>query len=497
MVQFVDFVVDDVTLICLILGSFILFYGLISLGIKEKLYLSESLVATIFGIIIGPYGADLFTFFRSNSNDHHEFDKVMFQFARIAVGIQVMFAGVELPAKYIKKQWKSLAMLLGPCMTLSWLATAGLIHGILGVSWLNSLIIGSCVAPTDPVLANSIVRGKFAEKYVPVHVRDILSAESGANDGLGFPFLFIGLLIKLEPLERENYGHALSEWVIWIVLYQVVLGCAMGAVIGWGAKTMMWYSKKLNLMDKESFLSFAIALAIFTIGVVGRIESDDLLACFVAGNFLNWDDQFRQSIESEHIQSVFDNLINLSFFVFFGATYPWETMGTMVALTPWRLVLLGITVMLFRRLPFVFILHNVTPAIRNWKEAMFAGWFGPIGVSGLFYAYLLTHYQKDVPDIVKLTIPVVSFLVLTSVIVHGVTVPIFKLSKNIHRRRISWEKDPASSNESEMEGMEDNDVDKQRDEEVKLEIVAKDNRREEVAVDIADIHIEADGRLGR
>ena len=39
--------------------------------------------------------------------------------------------------------------------------------------------------PTDPVLAASIVRGRYAEKHVARNVRDIVSAESGANDGLG------------------------------------------------------------------------------------------------------------------------------------------------------------------------------------------------------------------------------------------------------------------------------------------------------------------------
>jgi len=70
-------------------------------------------------------------------------------------------------------------------------------------------LIASCVTPTDPVrlfelnlcgsyfncdsflyfdlliqiLANSIVQGSFAEKYIPINVRHLLSAESGANDG--------------------------------------------------------------------------------------------------------------------------------------------------------------------------------------------------------------------------------------------------------------------------------------------------------------------------
>ncbi|KAI9142949.1 Cation/H+ exchanger [Paraphysoderma sedebokerense] len=419
------------TIICLVLGSFILLYGLISLLVKERLYLSESLVAALVGILIGPHALNLLQVF--HTKDHHTIEHAIFQFSRIAIGIQVMFAGVELPAKYIKWQWKSLAMLLGPCMISSWLATSAMIRYILGI---DSLIIGSCVAPTDPVLANGIVRGKFAER-IPVHVRDIISAESGANDGLGFPFLFIALLIKLEPPGNEDYGHAVLSWLVVVVLYQVLFSCVLGALIGAMGKRMLWYAKKHKLIDKESFLTFAISLAIFTIGAVGILESDDLLACFVAGNYLNWDDQFRKSIESEHIQSVFDNLINLSFFVFFGATFPWSYIGASAQLATWKMVVLGVAVMLFRRLPIVFILHRWIPVLVNWKEALFVGWFGPIGVSGLFYAYLLTHYHAEsgVPSLVKLAVPIVSFLVLTSLVVHGITVPIIKLSTSIKKRK--------------------------------------------------------------
>lgn len=57
----------------------------------------------------------------------------------------------------------------------------------------------------DTVHCCSIVKGRFAEKYVPKPVRDVLSAESGANDGLGYPFMFIAIFL----MDRKNqtYGN--------------------------------------------------------------------------------------------------------------------------------------------------------------------------------------------------------------------------------------------------------------------------------------------------
>lgn len=59
-------------------------------------------------------------------------------------------------------------------------------------TWLEfsaSLLISACITATDPILAQSVVSGKFAQR-VPGHLRNLLSAESGCNDGMAFPFYF-------------------------------------------------------------------------------------------------------------------------------------------------------------------------------------------------------------------------------------------------------------------------------------------------------------------
>lgn len=82
-------------------------------------------------------------------------------------------------------------------MTSAWFVTSLLIWGLIpGLTFLECLVIGACVTPTDPVLSNAICKGvsslhvladlqRFAEKHLPKTVRDIIVAEAGANDGLG------------------------------------------------------------------------------------------------------------------------------------------------------------------------------------------------------------------------------------------------------------------------------------------------------------------------
>ena len=95
----------------------------------------------------------------------------------------------------------------------------------------DSLCVGACVTATDPVLASSVVgKGKFA-KRVPGHLRNLLSAESGSNDGMAFPFLYIALYIILD---NYNAGHTVKDWICISVLYEVVMGTVLGALIGVG-----------------------------------------------------------------------------------------------------------------------------------------------------------------------------------------------------------------------------------------------------------------------
>lgn len=73
-----------------------------------------------------------------------------------------------------------------------------------------SLVVASCVTPTDPILAQAVVGGPWAEKHVPTHLRHMLMCESGCNDGAAFPFLYLALFLTVN---RDNHGKAIAEWV--------------------------------------------------------------------------------------------------------------------------------------------------------------------------------------------------------------------------------------------------------------------------------------------
>jgi NhaP-type Na+/H+ or K+/H+ antiporter len=122
------------------------------------------------------------------------------------------------------------------------------------LSTLTAMVIASLVTSTDPVLSQAIAKGPFADKYVPRALREIISAEAGANDGFGFPFLLLATyLIRHTPEDDVNFkpdaprinarsgdvgrlggdaGKAIETWIVEGWLYFILLGAVIGAVIG-------------------------------------------------------------------------------------------------------------------------------------------------------------------------------------------------------------------------------------------------------------------------
>lgn len=150
-------------------GGYITLFGLISYFLKERLYISEATLATCTGIIFGPLVADVFSpgswvshadSGASSVLENEALNELTFQITRIVIGVQVLFTGIALPKAYLRKEWVSLATLLGPIMVSAWFVTSLLIWGLIpGLNFLECLVVGACVTPTDPVLANSICKG--------------------------------------------------------------------------------------------------------------------------------------------------------------------------------------------------------------------------------------------------------------------------------------------------------------------------------------------------
>ncbi|KIH91556.1 hypothetical protein SPBR_01467 [Sporothrix brasiliensis 5110] len=451
----------DFNIVVSVLGGWVSLFGLVSYLCKEKFYLSglnvnpPVVISLLAGVAFSPSGANLIRpleYAGSQAN----LDSATLYFSRLVLGVQLVLAGVQLPSRYLQRHWRPLTWLLLPIMTVMWLATSLLIWGLVTprLSFLHALAIGSCATPTDPILSNVIVKGRFADQNVPVELQHIIIAESGANDGLGYPFLFFALyLIQYIgfdatpefPVPEGGAGKAIGLWFGETLGYTILLSIVYGAVVGYVAKELLHWAEQRKFVDRESFLVFAISLALFIVGTCGLIGSDDVLACFIAGNIFTWDDWFRLETKDDSLQPTIDMLLNVTIFMWYGAVCPWSSFLNGPVPLP-RLVALGILMLLLRRLPWIMAIHKYIPQIQEWRQGIFVGFFGPVGVSAIFYLYITLDFLEKLsprslddgtdnpaklrPDVATLgetATSVVWFLSIVSIVVHGLSVPLGKL----------------------------------------------------------------------
>ncbi|KAI9864760.1 MAG: hypothetical protein M1824_004667 [Vezdaea acicularis] len=435
--------ITNFNIVLSVLGGFISLFGLVSYLFKEKFYLSEALISLIAGVIFSPHAANVVRPLDYALGSEDDLKKITLYFSRLVLGVQLVLAGVQLPSRYIVQEWRSLALLLGPGMTGMWICSSLLIWALVpNLSFLHSLAIGACVTPTDPVLSNSLLKGKFADKNIPKDLQKIVIAESGANDGLGYPFLFFALyLIKYVGSGGEGQtggaAKAMGYWFGETWGYTILLSVVYGVVVGWAAKELLHWAEQRKFVDRESFLVFAIALALFIVGTCGMVGSDDVLACFVAGNAFTIDDWFRLETIDDSLQPTIDMLLNLSIFLWYGAVCPWASFAGNDIIPIYRLIPLGILILLFRRLPVVYAMHKKIHQIEEKKQALFVGFFGPMGVGAIFYLYVTLEFlaevtvdgkiRPDADELGKVITVVVWFLAICSIVVHGLSIPVGKL----------------------------------------------------------------------
>ncbi len=112
------------------------------------------------------------------------------------------------------------------------------------------------------------------------------------------------------------------------------------------------------------------------------------------------------------MQEAVNRFFVLPVFVLLGLALPWRQWLEL----GWAGLLLVAAVLLLRRLPAVLAVTPIVPQARGLRDALFLGWFGPIGVAALFYASLsLREIGAEEVWVVG------SLAICASILVHGVS----------------------------------------------------------------------------
>lgn len=272
---------------------------------------------------------------------------------------------------------------------------------ILGLSWLEGLLIGSIVGSTDAAAVFLVLRSQGVR--IRGRLAATLEVESGANDPMAV-FLTIGCLEVL--LGRTDLGLGL----VWLFVRQMALGAVFGVLIGWGIVRVV---NRVNLTAGGLYPVLVSAGALLVYGLAATIGGSGFLAVYLAGLVVgNSRIVFERGIFVFHDALAW--LAQIGMFVLLGLlSFPSQLMdvagrGLLVA-----------AVLVFVARP-VAVAACLAPFRFSRRELVFISW---VGLKGAVPIVLATYpLLSSVPG-ASLSFNVVFFVVLVSAAAQGWTMP--------------------------------------------------------------------------
>jgi len=338
--------------------------------------------------------------------------------ARLIIAIQLMALALRLPFHFLQKSWRTQAVLLTVVLCLMWLSTGFMIYGLFSFStgfkfsiW-ESLLMGACLAPTDAVVASAVVQSALALKLVPARVRHTITAESGFNDGTGYPLVIISLRFVMRG--DQSAGSIIAKWFVDIILDEIVLATVMAVILGYVVGKLLVWAEPAKLHDQQLLVALTIALAFAFVGGFQLLSMDALLTVAVGGVMYALVVEGPKRGSESQLQETVDLIFSSVMFILFGLAIPFDQWHDIVW---WRGILLAIAVVLFRRIPWVFLMKPLL-ARQLWTlpDVLFTGYFGPIGVGAIYYALFVAQETGNDSYWV-----VISFLVFSQVVLFGMS----------------------------------------------------------------------------
>lgn len=393
---------NDLIKLIMASSTFIIFYSMVSKYLQDTCNIPDPITTTFYGILIGKQGLRL-------TEPHYVYSKNLISVAsRIVLCIQTMAVALSLPRKYVFKNSKSIFSLVIFIGFLKCMLTFVILKSLSFLDNSTCWAIAASLTPTDPILSSSIVKGRFAKTHVSEKLRLLLSAESGMNDGFGI--LMLG--ISFDILKNPDFRGGVYSFVVYTIGNKVLLSASIGYVIGLAVQSITKMCCSMEMIRAEVMSIHTLSLSFLGLAIMDATNGSELICIFFIGIALNEDEWYTLESSSNRLSEVMESAFCKILFIFIGSTIDFSRFNL-------RMVYICILIILIRRPLILLFSYKAVPLIENKKEALFVGWFGPVGVGALYYCLM---YDRKVDT---LTIDYGICMVLISTVIHGLSVPFY------------------------------------------------------------------------
>jgi sodium/hydrogen antiporter len=327
----------------------------------------------------------------------------------------VLFADasrIDLPA--LRQEYLVPVRLLGIGLPLTIVAGCALAAGLFGgLSFGEALVLAIILAPTDAALGQAVV----TDSRLPSRIRQGLNVESGLNDGLCVPLLFIALALSDSEAHTKSARGALA-----LVVEAIGYGVLFGVVCGAAGALLLRLARERSLTESAWIEVVPVGTAALAYGLAAPLGGSGFIAAFVAGG--TFGTLRRNADEVTYLLEELGDLGAAVTFVVFGAAI----VGPVLAGMTWTVALYGLLSLTVARMAPVAVALAGTRA--RPPTVAFLGWFGPRGLASIVFAVIVAD-EANLPDIATITVVVV-FTIVLSVYAHGVT------ARPLTARYASW-----------------------------------------------------------
>jgi NhaP-type Na+/H+ or K+/H+ antiporter len=378
-----------------VLAIFVFLYSAVAGGI-ERSRISGPMIFTVVGLIIGPLGLGWLQPDLDNDGLRMLADitlaLVLFIDAANA-DLSVVKSGVRIPQRML---------IFGLPLTILLGFGVGLIL-FDQLSVFAVAILATMLAATDAALGKAVI----TNKAVPARIREGLNIESGLNDGICVPILFLFIALALDT----DTGGSSVAFAMKLVAQEVGIGLLVGlGMAAIGAKILKSCYRRGWITEIWMQLP-VVALALGSFAVAQSLHGSGYVAAF-AGGLL-----FGSYSTSKHHQLILaaegtGETLALVTWVVFGSAVLGQSLGYF----SWEVVMYAVLSLTVVRMLPMFV--ALTGTGESTTSKLFLGWFGPRGLASIVFVIIVLNRGVEGGEFLAIT---VVLTVALSIIAHGFT----------------------------------------------------------------------------